>query len=103
MKIKICFLAIALCYFSGLQAQTFISKAKIEYEVKSNIKKTMGRFGDMIENMSTFKTGFYTFSFADNKSIYKFDHWNPGEKILNWYKRQIHTRCQIFLLPPFCS
>ena len=87
MKIKIFFLAITLFYFSGLRAQQFISKAKIEYEVKANIKKTMGRFGDMIDNMSTFKTGFYTFTFADNKSIYKFDHWDPTSKIPNWFKQ----------------
>src|SRR5665647_338462 len=86
MKIKIYFLSIALFYFSGLWAQQFISKAKIEYEVNANIKKTMGRFGDMIDNMSTFKTGYYTFTFADNKSIYKFDHWDPASKIPNWFK-----------------
>lgn len=86
MKIKIYFLATTLFFFAELHAQQFISKAKIEYEVKANIKKTMGRFGDMIDNMSTFKTGFYTFTFADNKSIYKFDHWDPGSKIPNWFK-----------------
>jgi GLPGLI family protein len=86
MKHKIIFIAITLFYFSGLHAQQFISKAKIEYEVTANVKKTMGRFGDMIDNMSTFKTGFYTFTFANNKSIYKFDRWDPASKIPNWFK-----------------
>ena len=89
MKIKIYFLVITLFSFAGLQAQQFISKAKIEYEVKSNIKKTMGNdsWTNMIDNLATFKTGYYTFTFADNKSIYKFDHWDEKEKVPNFLKQ----------------
>ena len=90
MKIKIYFFIIAFFFVAELHAQLFISKAKIEYEVKSNIKKTMGNdmFDEMLkENLPTFKTASYTFSFADNKSIYKFDHWDEREKIPAFLKR----------------
>jgi GLPGLI family protein len=90
MKIKIYLLAITIFSFAELHAQQFVSKARIEYEVKSNIKKTMGNdmFDEMLkENLPTFKTAYYTFSFADNKSIYKFDHWDEKEKIPSFLKR----------------
>lgn len=89
MKIKIYFLVTTLFSFAGLQAQQFISQARIEYEVKANIKKTMGNnsFFERIENLPTFKTGYYTFTFADNKSIYKFDHWDDKEKVPNFLKQ----------------
>lgn len=90
MKIKIYLLAITIFSFADLHAQQFVSKARIEYEVKSNIKKTMGNdmFDEMLkENLPTFKTAYYTFSFADNKSIYKFDHWDEKEKIPSFLKR----------------
>lgn len=79
----------ALLIAADLQAQHFISKAVIEYEVKSNIKKTMGNrsWMEQIENLSTFKTGYFTFTFADNKSIYKFDHWDPAAKIPEFLKK----------------
>ena len=90
MKTKIIFTALAIFSISTLRAQQFISKAVIEYEVKSNIKKTMGSdmFAEMMkENLPTFKTGYYTFTFADNKSVYKFDHWDPTVKIPDFLKR----------------
>lgn len=88
MKLKTYFLAITLFFFAELQAQQFISKAKIEFEVKANIKKTMGQdsFLNMIDDLPTFKTGYYTFTFADNKSIYKFDHWSENLKVPDWLK-----------------
>lgn len=61
--------------------QTFISKASIEYEVKTNIKKTMGTgmWADMMKDkMPDFKTGYYTYTFADNKSVYKFTRWDEA-------------------------
>jgi GLPGLI family protein len=64
--------------------QQFINKAKVEYEVKTNVKKTMGNsnWAEMIKDaISQFKTGYYLYSFADNKSLYKLDHWAPNEKI----------------------
>jgi hypothetical protein len=42
MKIKIFFVVTLLFLFAGAHAQLFISKAKFEYEVKADVKKTMG-------------------------------------------------------------
>lgn len=90
MKIKIYYLAFTFFAALQLQAQQFISKAVIEYEVKANIKKTMGNnvWDEMLkENLPTFKTAFYTFTFSNNKSIYKFDHWAEGPKVPEWMRR----------------
>lgn len=69
--------------------QLFISKATVEYEVKVNIKKTMGNnsWAEMMkENMPAFKTGYYRLTFSDNKSIYKFDHWDEV-KVPEWMRK----------------
>ncbi len=91
MKTKIYFLFILLFSIAKVNAQQFISKAIIEYEVKSNIQKTMGNgtFEDMIKDqLPQFKTGYFNFTFANNKSIYKFDHWSEeSKKIPIWLKR----------------
>lgn len=91
MKIKLYALAFALFAVYNLHAQQFINKAVVEYEVKANIKKTMGNnvWDEMMkENLPTFKTAFYTFTFANNKSIYKFDHWAAGPKVPEWMRRE---------------
>ena len=78
MKIKIFFLATLLFLFAGAHAQIFISKGKIEYEVKADIKKTMGnnRWDEMLKDkLPRFKTGYYSLTFDNDKSIYQFDHW----------------------------
>lgn len=66
-----------------LTAQQFIDEAVVEYEVKTNIKKTMGSgfFAEMMKDLPQFRTGYYTLSFTGNKSLYKFDHWDAKEKI----------------------
>jgi GLPGLI family protein len=88
MRILIIFAtAMAICTMG--MSQQFISKAEIEYEVTTNIKKTMwsGSWADMLkENMSDFKTAYYTYTFADNKSLYKFNRWSEKTKIPKWYK-----------------
>lgn len=69
--------------------QLFISKATVEYEVKVNIKKTMGNnsWAEMMkENMPPFKTGYFRLTFSDNKSIYKFDHWDEV-KVPEWMRK----------------
>lgn len=79
MRTKAFFLAILLFSFCHINAQQFINKAKVEYEVRTNIKKTMGNSSWaelMKEKLPEFKTGYYTLSFADNKSLFKFDHWD---------------------------
>lgn len=90
MKMKLLCATMAVFLFASANAQQFISKAVIEYEVKSNIKKNMGNgnWADMLkENLPTFKTAYYTFTFADNKSIYKFDHWDEKVKLPDFLKR----------------
>ncbi len=71
-------------------AQQFIDKAVIEYEVKTNIKKTMGNssWDEMLKDaMPQFKTGYYLYTFANNKSVFKFDHWISGLKVPEWLRK----------------
>ncbi len=79
MKNKLLILSIVLFFIAGkIEAQIFISQAKIEYEVKSDIKKTMGNntWDEMLKDkLPRFKTGYYTLTFSGNRSIYQFDHW----------------------------
>lgn len=77
------FIIIIACVFlsTSLYAQQFIDKAEIEYEVKTNLKKTtgVGLFEELIQGqLPEFKTAYYTLSLADDKSIYKFDRWGAG-------------------------
>jgi GLPGLI family protein len=86
---RIIFLSAILLTVLTATAQQFIDKAVIEYEVKTNIKKTMGNnsWTEMLkENMPDFKTGYFNYTFADNKSVYKFDHW--GEKKVPEFMRR---------------
>ena len=79
MKNKLFILLIVLLFLAGKsEAQIFISQAKIEYEVKADIKKTMGNntWQEMLKDkLPRFKTGYYSLTFSGNKSTYKFDHW----------------------------
>ncbi|HEY5462687.1 MAG TPA: GLPGLI family protein [Hanamia sp.] len=97
MKSKMSLLIIVLFLFAGVHAQIFISKAKIEYEVKSDIRKTMGNntWDEMLKDkLPHFKTGYYDLTFANNKSIFQFDHWGDpklpdfmltGEDLIKYY------------------
>ena len=83
---------IAIIFISALEAnaQQFINKATVEYEVKTNIKKTMGNssWDEMIKDaMPQFKTAYYNFTFAGDKSVYKFDHWDESAKMPEFLKR----------------
>jgi GLPGLI family protein len=78
-----------LLLIAHASAQDFISKATIEYEVKSNFKKTMGSgtWTDMLKDkVPEIKTSYYHYTFADNKSILKFDHWNAGDNLISFVK-----------------
>ena len=89
MKRIIYFSIIILLAFQG-KAQNFISKANIEFEVRTNIKKTMGSgsWEEMMkEQMPDFKTSYYDFTFADNKSIYKFNRWAEGKKMPEFMRK----------------
>lgn len=85
------FLLYVVCSFSFFaNAQTFIDKAVIEFEVKTNIQKTMGSspMAEMMKNQfPKFRTGYYQFIFSGNKSIYKFDHWDEKEKMPDWFRK----------------
>ena len=66
---------------SHAKAQNFIAKAQVEYEVRTNIKKTMGKgfWAEMIQDkLPDFKTAYYNYTFSNNKSIFKFDRWAPN-------------------------
>lgn len=76
--LKTMFLTICICMYSSTKAQTFINKGKIEYEVKTDVKKTMGnsQWEEMLKDkLPRFQTGYYTLTFDNDKSIYEFDHW----------------------------
>ena len=89
MRFKAGILLIIAFSQSRLNAQQFITKAVIEYEVKANIKKTMGNgmFEDMIKDqLPQFKTGYFDLTFADNKTIYKFNRWADDAKLPSFIK-----------------
>lgn len=80
----ILFFIAALIFTTTSKAQQFIDKAVIEYEVNTNLKKTMSNdsWDEMMkENLSDLKISYFTYTFADNKSIYKFDRWSPKTRI----------------------
>ena len=78
MKIKISLIGLFLFVFAGAHAQIFINKATIQFEVKSDVKKTMGNDSwdeKLKDKIPRFKTGVFTLTFANGKSVYQFDHW----------------------------
>jgi GLPGLI family protein len=86
---KIFLIITTLLFVSNLNAQQFIDKAVIEFEVNTNLKKRMSSnsWSDQIkENMSELKTSYYTYTFAENKSIYKFDRWSEKTRIPSYEK-----------------
>ena len=90
MKHFLYFTTIMLLTTFESKAQNFISKATIEFEVKTNIKKTMGSssWAEMLKDkMPTFRTGYYNFTFADNKSVYKWHHWHEKEIMPEWFRK----------------
>ena len=78
-------LLIIILFFSiNATAQQFVDKAEIEFEVNTNLKKNMSNNGwdeMMKENLSELKTSFWTYSFIDNKSIFKFNRWSEKTRI----------------------
>ncbi|RKS15737.1 GLPGLI family protein [Flavobacterium sp. 120] len=81
---SILFFIAALLFTTTSKAQQFINEAVIEYEVNTNLKKTMSNdsWDEMMkENLSDLKISYFTYTFSDNKSIYKFDRWSPKTRI----------------------
>ena len=97
-KAKILLLLLTIFVFQA-KAQLFIDKAVIEFEVKTNVKKTMGsgQWADMLkENMPQFKTGYYQYSFSGNNSIYKFNRWDEGPKVPEFMRRDDEQQIYFF-------
>ena len=70
-------------------AQQFVDKAVIEYEVNTNLKKTMSNDSwdeKMKENLSDLKISYFNYTFADNKSLFKFDRWSTKTRIPKYLK-----------------
>lgn len=86
------FLVITILFFTSSSiAQQFIDKATIEFEVNTNLKKMMSDNSwdeKMKENLSDLKTSYWTYTFADNKSIYKFDRWSEKTRIPKYEKEE---------------
>jgi GLPGLI family protein len=83
-------IAFCLLIATNSIAQQFIDKAEILFEVKTNVKKTMGNssWAEMMkDNLPQFKTGYFTYTFANNKSIYKFKEWETNSKLPEWMRK----------------
>lgn len=87
-KLMICVLVFSAIGASA-KAQNYIAEAQVEYEVKTNIKKTMGSgfWADLMkENMQQFKTAYYSYTFHNNEAVFKFDRWTPNNKLPQFMK-----------------
>lgn len=90
MKKILLFICIVCSVHIASKAQLFIDKATIEFEVKTNVKKTIGggMWAEMMkENMPQFKTGYYKYIFSGSKSVYKFDRWDEKGKVPEFMRR----------------
>jgi GLPGLI family protein len=88
---KIILLAALPIVLMRVQAQQFINKGNIEFEVKTNVRKTVGEgmWAEMMkENLPTFKVAYYNYTFNDNKSIYKLDRFDEKMKIPDFMKKE---------------
>ena len=75
--------------FEHVYAQQFVTEGQIEYEVKTNIKKTMGSSSwaeRLKENLPQFKTAYYQLTFTSSESIYKFNRWSDNNKLPEWMR-----------------
>ena len=83
MKSSYILIIVLFCSISAI-AQQFVEKAEIEFEVNTNLKKNMSNnsWDEMMkENLSELKTSFWTYSFINNKSIFKFNRWSEKTRI----------------------
>lgn len=82
---KALFLVISAVIFSlSTKAQIFVDKADIVYEVKTNLKRTLGN-SDWAEKIKStlpqFSVSYFTLSFSNNTSIYQFTKHDETVKI----------------------
>lgn len=83
------FIITALFFSVTTFAQQFVDKAVIEFEVSTNLKKTMTNHSwdeMMKDNISDLKVSYFNYTFTDNKSIFKFDRWSPKTRVPKWEK-----------------
>jgi GLPGLI family protein len=90
---RVQFIIVFLFWAAMSQAQQFISKGKIEFEVKTNMKKVWGDDNSpwaelMKENMPNFKTAYFNYSFAEGKSLYKFDRFDAASAKIPEFMRK---------------
>ncbi len=77
-------LLLSLFFTMKLYAQQFISTGMIEFEVRTNNHKT---FGDGIwaemfkDKLPQFSTKYYSFTFSNNKGLYKYERQDEKTKI----------------------
>ncbi|HRF19404.1 MAG TPA: GLPGLI family protein, partial [Chitinophagaceae bacterium] len=77
-------LLLSLFFTMKLYAQQFISTGMIEFEVRTNNHKT---FGDGIwaemfkDKLPQFSTKYYSFTFSNNKALYKYERQDEKNKI----------------------
>lgn len=87
------YLILIACFtltLSTIQAQQFINKGTIEYEVKTNIKKTLGNssWAQMMQGkLPNYKTAYYTYTFSNSKSLYRFDHWESKDLLPEFFRQ----------------
>ena len=85
-------LLLPLVFFNGfVYGQQFISSGMIEFEVRINNHRAMGDgiFGQMFKDkMPQFSTSWYSFTFNDNKALYKFDHKDEKTQ-MPWANRNV--------------
>ncbi len=68
----------------------FVENGEIEFEVKTNLKKTLGNdvwSENMKDKLPNFKTAFYKYQFSKNTSKYQFDHWENKESVPEMFRQ----------------
>jgi GLPGLI family protein len=90
-KYRLQFMAfIALLLFTNFSQAQFIRSGQIEFEVKTNLRKSMGSSTwaeAMKEKLPKYKVAYYQFEFNDQKSVYRFDRWENKEAINDMFRQ----------------
>jgi len=73
-----------ICIATQGNAQQFISSGTIEFEMRMNNHKSIGEgvWADMFrDKIPQFSTSWYSFTFDNNKSLYKYDRQDEKTKV----------------------
>ena len=87
---QILILALATFTINVCSAQKFITSGTIQYEVRTNVRKSIPADDDnsflkeLGEKLPQFTTNFYKYQFNDNKGIYKFENNADKLKVPEW-------------------